>query len=116
MQTDSAITLKEVATALDKLNRHKVAGADGILADFLKDGKSCLLQPLCCLFNKILEEGLPDTLSTGIIHPVYKKGNPNDPANYREITVGMCITNLLAMILDNRIHTWSEGAGLRADG
>ena len=29
----------EVAAALDKLVRHKAAGADGILADFRKDVK-----------------------------------------------------------------------------
>ena len=28
----------------------------------------------------------------------------------------MCITKVLAMILDDRIHAWTEGAGLRADG
>ena len=115
-QTDCPITLAEVVAALDKLKRHKAAGIDGILPDFLKDGKSCLVQPLCCLFNKILDEGLPVFLSMGIIHPIYKKGDPDDPANYRGITVGMCITKLLAMIFDDRIHTWSEGAGVRADG
>ena len=35
------LLLRLVAAALDRLKRHKVAGIDGILPDFLKDGKSC---------------------------------------------------------------------------
>ena len=115
-QTDLAITPAEVEAALDKLKRHKAAGIDGTLLDFLKDGKDILVQPLCCLFNKIMREGLPEFISMGIIHPVHKKGDPNNPNNYRGITVGVCMTKLLAMILDDRIHEWAESEGLRADG
>ena len=76
-QADSAITPAEVAAAPDILKRHKAAGIDSILPDILKDGKSSLVQPFCCLLNKILEEGL---LSMGVIRPISKKGDPNDPA------------------------------------
>ena len=43
-------------------------------------------------------------MSLGIIHPIYPKGD------------GVCMTKLLAMILDDRIHTRAEGEGLRAYG
>ncbi len=48
LHTDSAITPAEVVAALDKLKRHKAAGIDGILPDFLKDGKSCSSPFVAC--------------------------------------------------------------------
>ena len=54
----------------------------------------------------------------GTFHIMYaRKGDPTDPADDRgEITIGIRITKLLDMILDDRIITWSEGARVRADG
>ena len=58
----------------------------------------------------------PDTLSTGIIHPIFKSGDRNDLNNYRGITVCNSISKLYATILDDRIHTWAESNNIRAQG
>ena len=46
-----------------------------------------MVWPLCCLFNEILEEGLPPFLTMVFIHPIHKEEDPSDPVNYRELRV-----------------------------
>ena len=46
--------------------------------------------------------------------PVFKKGDKCDPANYRPIAVGEPLCRLYAAILNRRIVSWAEEAGLRA--
>ena len=58
----------------------------------------------------------PDSLSTGILHPMFKSGGTNDPNNYRGIMVCNSLSKLYATILDERIHTWAESNNIRAEG
>ena len=43
-------------------------------------------------FNLIFEKGVfPDTWLIGIIKPIYKTGDKNNPENYRPITLLSCL-------------------------
>ena len=47
-----------------------------------------MLQITCKLFNIIFDSGIfPEIWGKGVILPLYKKGNINDPDNYRGITI-----------------------------
>ena len=46
--------------------------------------------------------------SSGCIIPVFKKGDINDPNNYRGITVVSCLGKLFTSILCNRILDWNS--------
>ena len=113
---DMDITASEVLAAIEGMQRNKAAGIDGIKAEFLKDAAACLVAPLTALFNKVFTEGAPAEWNIGIIHPIFKKGDASDPGNYRGITVGPVLSKLFAMILDNRLHAWTEEHHLRAKG
>ena len=53
------------------------------------------------LFNVIYELGTyPDQWSTGVIVPICKKGDTNDPANYRGITLTCAISKLFSFMLN----------------
>ena len=68
-----------------------------------------LLSALELLFNTILTNGeYPSRWATGVIHPVYKKGDHGVPDNYRKITVMPCIGKLLESILINRLSFKNE--------
>ena len=87
----------------------KAAGVDGISAEFYKYGCNELLPALALLFNTILTNGeYPSRWATGIIHPVYKKGDHGVPENYRKITVMPCIGKLFESILNNRLSFKNE--------
>ena len=56
------------------------------------------------LFNKIFDSGkFPADWSTGIIIPIHKKGDVNDPNNYRGITLVSCFAKVYTTVLNNRL-------------
>ena len=52
----------------------------------------------------------------GVIHPIFKSGDENDPGNYRGITVTAILAKLFAMVLESRMSAWAEVKQLRAAG
>ena len=64
----------------------------------------------------------PTAWAEGILHLIYKKGDVNDPANYRDITLLSCLGKLFERVLYNRIKQWEinnsvlneEQAGFRS--
>ena len=58
------------------------------------------------LFNIIFDLGLvPTQWSIGNIIPIYKqKGNKDDPANYRPITLLCCMGKLFKSIINSRLQ------------
>ena len=116
VQLNADISNEEVAAAFKRLKCHKAAGIDGIKAEFLLDAEDVLMQPLTIAFNQMLDKGVPEQWCTGVIHPIFKSGDANDPNNYRGITVTTILAKLFAMVLENRISDWAEGKGVRAAG
>jgi hypothetical protein len=110
------ITLTELLQALKKLQRNKVAGLDGMKAEFILDAGELLHIPLLTPFNCFLEEGFLEAFSTGVVHVLFKGGDASKFDNYRGIIVGPILAKLLAMILEKRLSEWVEQHGLRAKG
>ncbi len=81
-QLNVDITLVEVQQAFKKLKRHKAAGINGIKPEFFLDAVVALQQPLLTIFNKILREGYCESLSVGIIHALYKRGECSQFDNF----------------------------------
>ena len=115
-ELNTPITHEEVGAAFRRLKRHKASGMDGIKAEYLIDAEDILLEPMTVTFNHMLAEGVPQSWCTGVIHPIFKSGDANDPNNYRGITVTSVLAKLFAMVLEARMSIWAEGHDLRADG
>ena len=93
---NSPITAEEIKKAIQKLKCKKAAGVDDISAEFYKYGCNELLPALELLFNTILTNGeYPSRWGTGIIHPVYKKGDHG-------------VGKLFESILNNRLSFKNE--------
>ena len=110
------ITCEDVEAALKRLKRNKAAGVDGIRAEFVLDAAAILIGPLVQTFNQVLNSGVPAAWCTGLIHPIYKAGDRNDPGNYRGITVVVILAKLYAMVLEARATAWAEQMKCRAKG
>ncbi len=67
-------------------------------------------------FNQILEKGVPPSWCIGLIHPIFKAGDKDDPGNYRGITVVVILSKLYAMVLEARATAWAEQSKSRAKG
>jgi hypothetical protein len=110
------MTFVELFQALKKLQRNKVAGLDGMKAEFILDAGELLHMPLLTTFNCFLANGFPEAFSTRVVHALFKRGDNSEFDNYRGITVGPILTKLFIMIFDKRLSEWAEQHGLRAKG
>lgn len=68
------------------------------------------------LLNKAITQGLPTDWQKNWIKALFKKGDVNQPTNYRTIMVGSCMSKLLGSILEQAISVWAETNGKRAKG
>ena len=53
------------------------------------------------------KKSFPKQWSNGIIKPIYKKGDPNEPSNYRAITLVSCLGKLYTSIVNERLKKWA---------
>ena len=121
---DAPISSAEVQRAFKKLNSGKAAGIDNVPGGCLKEAQDILLPFLTQLFNRLYDSHyFPKIWSKSVIVPIHKKGDSNNPDNYRGISLLCATCKLFTSILANRLRTWMEvedkicheQAGFRAD-
>ena len=89
-QEDQDITENEIQKVIDMLCISKAPGIDGINNNIIKKGSHIIVPLLCDLFNKVLKSGeYPDKWCEAIIVPIHKKGDVNNPNNYRGIALNL---------------------------
>ena len=81
-------TTIEIIDILNNLNVKKSLGSSLIPAWALKDAREHIAETLCFLFNPLLTKQLfPDDLKRDHVLPLFKKDDPEDPINYRTISL-----------------------------
>ena len=128
---EQKLSYEEVRRAINSCSPQKAPGLDGIPSEFYKklnvrweqskDSPSPALD-ICallqCVYNDIENHGTAsDNFLRGWLCPVYKKGDPCEPTNYRPITVlNTCykifttaLLKKLTNITPNLIHTDQAG-------
>ena len=87
--------------AIKHLKFGKATGPDDIRNEYITYEKQNLKHLFRELFNVIYETGaFPDQWSTCVKVPIYKKGDTNDPANYRGITLTCAMSKLFTFMLN----------------
>ena len=106
---DQEIIMDELETAIKSLKSNKASGIDGIINEFIRFSPSPVKEAILLLFNAILQTGcFPEIWAKGEIVPVYKKGNINDPSNFRGIFLISCLGKVFSSILNSRLNEWAE--------
>ena len=61
------------------------------------------------LFNKLYNASLfPAVWSKSVIVPIFKKGDDDNPDNYRGISLLSIVSKVFTAILNKRLYTWAE--------
>ena len=115
-ELDRYITIEEIIMATKRLGNNKACSSDNIIYEYFKESVHVIGDALELLFNHILKSGkFPHSWSTGLIIPLYKKGDPSIPNNYRGITLVSCFAKLFTSILNERLQNWATANDILTD-
>ena len=104
---NAVITKEEILLALRKLKCKKAAGPDGIIGELLKNSGVIIVDYFVVFFNALFDRGLfPDSWTESVILPLYKKGDVNNPENYRGISLCNISSKVYSSVINNRLQRW----------
>ena len=100
---------KKLLNATKKLKSKKAVYSDKISNEMIKASIEILSHGFLKVFNIILTSRLfPELWSEGLITPIYKSWNSQDPNNYRGICVLSCMGKLFISILNARLMNFAK--------
>ena len=101
---DKELTMAELFNCIKKLKNGKASGCDAVSNEIIKASYHVIAPVLCTIFNKLLGlQRYPVQWATGLIMPLHKAGDLNDPNNFRGITINSCLSKLFTIILNERL-------------
>ena len=69
--------------------------------------------PLCEIINESFVSGIfPDPLKLAKVIPLYKKQSPDDPSNYRPISLLSIFSKIIEKLMYNRLYNFFEDQNL----
>ena len=109
LEFNRPINEEEVVLAIKNLKAGKAAGPDMIIGEMLKHASSEILPFAVKFFNRLFDKGIyPNNWCESIILPLYKKGEVNDPGNYRGISLTDISSKIYGTIINKRIQKWVD--------
>ena len=75
----------------------------------IKTGSPTILPFLVVLFNNILNSNnYPQNWCNGVITPIHKTGETNNPDNFRGITINSCLSKLFNLLITRHLTTFAN--------
>ena len=97
------VTQDEVQKALNKLKNNKAMDTMGLCSEHLKLGGQPVIEFVTGMLNCLIKaKAVSSVLKEGLLTPIYKKGDPADPGNYRGITVTPVLLKVLEHVINAR--------------
>ncbi|KAJ4931274.1 hypothetical protein JOQ06_025571 [Pogonophryne albipinna] len=98
------LTVSELEGALNRMNKGKVPGIDGLPVELYAKFWSILGPVLLEVLTEVLQAGeMSGSFATGVISLLYKKGDRTEIGNWRPLTM-LCVDyKLLAKVLTDRL-------------
>ncbi|MGL5820256.1 MAG: reverse transcriptase family protein, partial [Sarcina sp.] len=102
---ESPINKEEIIEAILQLNDGKSPGPDGLPAEFYKTCMREILDLLTDMYNEGIQKGkFDETFYHSVISLIYKKGDPYELDNWRQISLLNLDYKILAKIMMNRMN------------
>ena len=101
------ITEEDIIDIIKSLNIKKASGIDEISHLMLRNTVQTVYKPLYLLFTKSLELCVyPSTWKIARVLPIFKKGDKNDPSNYRPISLLSTVGKVFERVIHKYLHNF----------
>ena len=110
-------TGEEVYREMRKMNE-SAPGEDGVRLIYILQGGPVVLNQITRMIQFMFKNDADkweDSLKTGLVIPLHKKGDRNIPHNFRGVCLLSMGSRILARILASRLRVWSEKLHLLDD-
>ena len=107
----SNVTQSEVYEVLIKMDSAKGPGPDELHIKVIKQVAAPISSHLSNIFNKCIEDGVyPTNLKFSKCFAIFKGGtlNPNDPVNYRPISILNSLNKVFERLLHKQLYNYLE--------
>ena len=106
------ITPDEVEAQMKRMSNGKGADASGMIAEIIKFGGPDIAAELAGIYNEVLHgsEEVPAYWKNSKISVLFKKGDRQQPGNYRPICITPILYRLFSKVILKRIHARLESA------
>ena len=105
----SPVTPDEIVKIIQRLPNNKAPGMDGINSKILKVICNSISPPLAHIFNLSFTTGeVPELLKVAKVIPIYKKGERNQPGNYRPISLLSIFDKIMEKLMYKRLSDFLE--------
>lgn len=93
-----------VKRVIGRIKGKSKGGPDNIPPQFFKQCINQLASPLAFIFNKCMDTNyIPPVWLQAYITPIFKKGDPTDPQNYRPIALTCTICKIMETVIKDQI-------------
>ena len=97
----------EIQSAVHSLNLNKAIGYDNISPFFLSSASTVITPFLHLFINFCFNHGVfPENCVTAKIVPIFKKGNREDPSNYRPVSLLTDFPKIMEKLIYNRLMSF----------
>ena len=107
MFTFDTVSTDKIIKVINGIPSNKATGVDDLPIRAIKMGINQLAEPITTLVNRIIIEGrIPKELKIALTTPVYKKGDVDDPDNYRPVSVLPIISKVMEKVLTEQLYAY----------
>ena len=105
----SPVTPIEIQNVINSFKSGKAVGPFSIPISLLKLLCEYISIPLCEIINESFISGIfPDPLKLAKVIPLYKRQSPDDPSNYRPISLLSIFSKIIEKLMYNRLYNFFE--------
>ena len=110
------VTVELVKKKLESLNRFRGSGPDNIHPHVLRETAPSISLPLSMIFTESLNVGeTPEDWRRANVAPILKKGDRNNPANYRPISLTSQVCKVLESIVRDKLTEHMKDNNILSD-
>ena len=98
------VTVETVIITIKSLNNSNAYGADGIPTRFLKESLFVIAFYITFIINTSIVTGkFPSVWKHPLVNPLHKKGNTDDPNNYRPVSILPVLSKVIEKIVSRQL-------------